>query len=164
VKRNSSIPFVVRTAGLETKVLGTEFNINAYPKNEFVAVTLESGSVSVTGSLKENLLLNPGEQAKFSLETRELTKSAVDISQVISWREKRLIFDDTPIDEAFNTLERWYGVEFIFNNDPQLNCYVNGVFEKAPLAAVLENLSFVKDFEFELIESNQVIIKGQICK
>jgi ferric-dicitrate binding protein FerR (iron transport regulator) len=67
VTRNEDKPFFVRTSAVTLKVLGTSFNVKAYPEEDNVETTVESGSVqvlrNVKGRLMDNLILTAGQKA-----------------------------------------------------------------------------------------------------
>jgi ferric-dicitrate binding protein FerR (iron transport regulator) len=67
VAKNAKKPFFVKTSAVTLKVLGTSFNIKAYPEENSVETTVESGSVqvlrNVEGHLSDRLILTAGQKA-----------------------------------------------------------------------------------------------------
>ena len=110
VKKDESKPFIVRTKALSVKVLGTKFNVKAYSVDEKAMATLTSGKVEVTIGAKESKILKPNEHLIFNKTT-----SAIDIVEVLpsetdSWLNGQLIFDNVPLKEILQTLERRFDI------------------------------------------------------
>jgi len=110
VKKDESKPFIVRSKTLSVRVLGTRFNVKAYSGDEKAIATLTSGKVEVTTDTKESKILNPNEQLIFNKAT-----SAIDIVEVLSsetdsWLTGQLIFDNVPLKEILQTLERRFDI------------------------------------------------------
>lgn len=118
VAKDSSRPFIVRTAGQIIRVYGTEFNINSYEDDEEVLTTLVEGSISLTsdGHPTNELLLAPGHQAVFSKAADETTIKTVDTQVVTSWRNDMFVFDDLTLDKIMRQLSRWYDFDYKFGD------------------------------------------------
>lgn len=105
--------FLVKTAQQVVDVLGTTFNITAYPEDSVVRTTLAEGSVRVTSIQSGGeapIDLRPGEQSV--LDGRQLTKQTVDLSVALAWTQGDIVFDETDLPTIFRQLERWYAVQF----------------------------------------------------
>ena len=113
VAEDAAHPFIVETAGVKIKVLGTGFNVMAYPGDAESAVTLVHGKVGIQTD-RQQLVLQPDEQYVYQSETHRGTVRQVDATQYISWKEGILNFDKMPLDELARKLSRWYDVEFFF--------------------------------------------------
>ena len=61
VFRNEDAPFIVRTKDFQIQVLGTSFNVSAYPSEGVSSVVLVEGSVNVKNQQKEQVKLAPGQ-------------------------------------------------------------------------------------------------------
>jgi ferric-dicitrate binding protein FerR (iron transport regulator) len=113
VKGNQQQPFVVdvnKKAMIE--VLGTEFNVNAYPNEPEVQATLLSGKIRVKKD-KEAVLLSPGDQAMVSNEKLELKKN-VNTELYIAWRKGVFRFDHANAAAVLRQLARWYDVDVVY--------------------------------------------------
>src|SRR5690606_8641398 len=99
------------------EVLGTEFNISAYPEEALTRTTLVAGSVLVTDHLsKEYKQLQPNTQS--ILGHGSLRVKPLDVATEIAWKNRLFVFNETPLKEAMNQLSRWYDVEVVY--DPQV--------------------------------------------
>ena len=112
VVKNEQSPFIVKTRASQVKVLGTHFNVSAYPEESRIVTTLKEGAVAV--ELKDNgrtFLLTPNEQLIYKPAVDEALKHTVDADEYINWKEDDgLAFYKTPFDEVMNALQRHYGV------------------------------------------------------
>src|SRR5690606_19462467 len=113
-------PFIVRTTSQAVAVLGTQFNITAYPDEQVVSTTLASGAVKVIPiGIHENvagdgagsgkyLHLMPGEQS--ILHGSKLTKGPVNVAAVTAWKDNEFNFTGKSLRQVMTELERWYDI------------------------------------------------------
>lgn len=158
IKKNPKKPFIVQTELLQTKVLGTSFNIKSYEAN-MSSITVNTGSVQVN-SLNDSLILKPNQQA--FLENEQLKVKNVNASQEILWKEGVLQFQDTPMLTVKTQLEKWYGVEILFEDESMEKCVFTGQFKNEKLLFVLEVLKETFGISYEG-KSKQITIKGKGC-
>lgn len=165
-------PFLVRSENLVIKVMGTSFNIRAYPESN-TQVTVATGKVSVAKAPTSNnnksekqpdelLLLTPNEQATYDRNTHNMFKKQVDTDRVFAWREGTLMFTAAKFHEVVNTLQRWYGTEIVLENEAIGNCVVSFESKNESLENVLKALQFIIDIEYEFI-NEEVVISGNGC-
>lgn len=117
VHRDVTRPFIIHTGTLATTVLGTSFDINAYPEDELVKVTVATGKVKVEGTGKsgkpdlfaKGLIHNQALVYNKVKDTHQIKISNAD--SISSWRSNHLIFDNASYEEIARILSRWYGVE-----------------------------------------------------
>lgn len=148
VAHNPEKPFVVQTGHLRTKVLGTVFNVNAYKENASVQVVLASGKVALEqqhsgGSIAgPGMELTPNQAAIFYKLSGELVKQEItNVEDHYAWTEGRLVFQDTPVPEALQRLERAYGVTLTADGQIR-NCTITGTFKtKQPLKQIMHMIS-----------------------
>ena len=125
VAKNKKLPFIVEVASSEVMVLGTHFNIRAYPDDNITPVeaTLLEGSIKFTHAEK-SLLLQPGEQASLGAnETVTLNKN-VDTDDVIAWKNGFFHFEKRRIDFIMRELARWYDIEVVYKDPIDPNFFV----------------------------------------
>ncbi|WP_316751874.1 FecR family protein [Pedobacter gandavensis] len=112
-------PFLVHTSNQVVEVLGTHFNVDAYPDEENQVTTLLEGQVK-TSSKKQNVLLKPGEQAILDLQHDRLKKAEADLESVMAWKNGDFIFKDENLASVMKKVERWYDVDVVFQDvDPK---------------------------------------------
>lgn len=111
VARNEQQPFIVESHGQSIRVLGTEFNIQAYEKEPAVATTLVSGSISITPVATDRItVLKPGEQS--ILTGGSLKVRNVSVGNFTAWKEGLIVLNNVDLATVIRQLERWYDVEF----------------------------------------------------
>ncbi len=144
VIKNEKIPFIVHSGNAEVKVVGTQFNVKAYPEDKQIEVALKEGSVEfyyIKGDCQKIFTkLNPNDFLVLNKKDNKVTKENKELDKYISWHQNIMIFDDTPMQEVALTLERWYGVKVIITGNEIKNYKFTTTFENEPLFRVLELL------------------------
>lgn len=160
VAKDKKHPFIIHSSKMDTKVVGTSFNILAYPNQKKQEVSVVTGKVSVSSTVtKQNVFVFPGQKATIEKETNNLKAySQINISTIASWRKNILVFEDVAVNEVIATLERHYGVKIIIQNDSLQHLIINASFEEAEPEQVLNLLCKSIDASFEK-EKNSYIIK-----
>ena len=122
VAPDAAHPFVVKTPGSQTCVLGTEFNIKSY-RNQTEQITLVRGSVEVTvgkhgessyEGAHQSMVLKPGQQ--LSVHNRQLSVQEVDTDIYTYWKDGFFFYDDERLDEIMRQIGSWYNVSVVFRN------------------------------------------------
>ncbi len=118
----SEQPFIVKTNSIDIEVLGTGFNVLAYPCDETITTTLVNGRVSVKRIDTDNekvqkAILTPNHQAVYYKNEDRFVLDQVDVLKFTSWKQGKLIFDNVPIIDLVNSLERWYNVDFLIQDN-----------------------------------------------
>ncbi len=130
--------FIVSVPDMNVNVLGTQFNVSAYPGEVCTDVTLEEGKVEIQGkSGIFNETLSPNERITFNQKTRTLTLSEVDASRFSAWKEGFLIIDNERLGQVIGRLERWYNVDIIIQDDVLKEYRFKATFKDEPLEEVL---------------------------
>jgi len=110
VKHADKQPFLIHTGKVTTMVLGTAFNINAYPGRENIIVSVSRGKVRVNYNDKEMAVLTQGQQVKVSNTSNTLVQKKQAIAEVAPWQQGNLQYDDETIRDIVADLERNYDV------------------------------------------------------
>jgi len=149
--------FVVYTKDIDVEVLGTSFNVNA--RNQKTTVVLESGNIQLTTPTinKEIVDVIPGERV--ILQSKKLDKAVVNTNVYTAWRNKKLVFDNTPFSYLIEVLENNYGFEVDVQNQKIKNKQLTGT---APLQEnpeiLLKSISTMFDFKVKRI-GNKIVIE-----
>jgi len=109
-------PFTVLTDKMAIAVLGTHFNVKAYPDESESEVTLLEGAVKVSKGDK-NILLKPGEQARLSGDNQLNKVGDVNLQGVVAWTNNQFWFDGADIGTVMQQISRWYNVAFEIEGD-----------------------------------------------
>jgi len=144
VARNTQKPFTIKSGNLDVMVLGTSFNVNAYPENKEIAVTVATGKVKLTSNDGKEIFLERSEQGIYDKDVHQISKNTIDLKNFLEWRDGILRFENTSLTTMTQKLSRWYGIEFNFQDTSIRNCRFTGMFKDEKLETVLEGLVFVK--------------------
>lgn len=160
VEKDVHHPFIVSTNAIDVEVLGTEFNVTAYPEDSETNTVLVEGSVKLSSSSKNynsSVLLKPGYKAEWNNSEGTSKLTEVDTDIYTGWMDGKLIFRNLSFHQIISKMERYYGVN-IDNTFDSLNSEVfTATFENEPLEEVLASFSENKKFSFS-IEKDRVII------
>lgn len=115
VAKDTEHPFIVKTPHVQTRVLGTEFNIRSYSPED-THIVLISGKVEVSNT-KDNAYtpLIPGEDAHLQPDGRFIM-TEVDLDSYIYWKDGFFYFDDITLKDIMENIGRWYNVNIEFRN------------------------------------------------
>ena len=114
-------PFVVQIpGGYEIEVLGTEFNVSA--RESMARVVLNSGKVKLHGisRTESSIVMSPGDMVELKNRGQGVTRSVVDTERYSSWKDHRLIFDDTPLEDIVAMLQETYGYQVTVEDETLL--------------------------------------------
>jgi transmembrane sensor len=121
VAKNENQPFIVtlnETTSIE--VLGTHFNVNAYPDESAIRTTLTEGAVRVRSG-NASVVLEPGLQAAIG-QQHNIRVNNANMEQVLAWKEGLFNFENMPFDEVMRQLSRWYNIDVVYENGiPDIN-------------------------------------------
>lgn len=124
-------PFVVKTASGEIRVLGTVFNLSAYPEDERVEMTLVEGKVAFQAVGKAgDCVLQAGEQLVYERESRKMQLKKVDPRLYTSWKEGKFIIEAMRLEDIMRRLARWYNVEVFYQNSGVKELVFSGDLER----------------------------------
>lgn len=110
VKHAAGRPFLIHSGNVITKVLGTSFNIKAYPGQPDVVVSVKRGKVQVSRHDKILATLTKGQEMKVTTTALEATIGTTKESLVAAWTTGRLSYASRPISDILDDLERNYNV------------------------------------------------------
>lgn len=144
VAENKGSPLELKSDQITVRVLGTQFNVKAFPDDEQVEVVLKKGRIELEndnkGEEERGITLQPGQQWVYDKTNNTVTLNEVNADRYIAWHKNRLVLDKTSMQEVAIQLERWYGIR-VEIMDEALNKYkFTTVFENEPLHRVIELL------------------------
>lgn len=151
VKSNPEKPFIVKSKDVDTRVLGTQFNVSAYPKED-LNITLVEGKVSLNNKRsKEEHLLAPGENAKLKENDSHISIAKVDVKKRVSWINGYFYFEKERLEDMLIKLERWYDFKVFYQN-PKVKDYVFRMRadRNLPFDEVLDRLEMTGKIKIEI--------------
>jgi ferric-dicitrate binding protein FerR (iron transport regulator) len=132
-------PFTVRVGSSEVKVLGTQFNINAYGDRGRMSATLVSGRLCVTSG-GHRQLLDPGEAAKVNSEGSLILAEHADIEEATAWKKGLFYFHNADLKTIMRQLSRWYDVEVVYYGADTGRRFNGQIYRSLTLSEVLQVL------------------------
>ena len=115
VQKDSTKEFIVHTDQMKIRVLGTSFNVKAYPEQDMIATTLTEGKIQIScDSQLYNII--PGMQLTYHKRNRETNIQEVDTELYTSWKNGYYKFEEMPLEEIMSTLSRWYNLEIFYQS------------------------------------------------
>lgn len=119
VTKNTQNPFIVQTNRMNVEVLGTKFNVNAYPDLAEIKTTLKEGSVKVKINDDKNansFILSPNEELSINTKTGDIAKKTVEATGLPTWSEGDMLFNAVLMPDIFKQMEKRYGIRIACNN------------------------------------------------
>lgn len=142
VAGNARAPFTVVSEGQEVRVLGTQFNLNAYADEADTRTTLLSGSVMIKqrkAAGTASAILKPGQQSQVSAAGLKMDEQA-DIEQVVAWKNGQLSMQNLDIKAVMRQISRWYDVDVIFEGPLPVNRFGGLLDQQLYLSNIMEVL------------------------
>jgi transmembrane sensor len=149
VKHDAANPFEIIAGNSNLKVLGTSFNISAYPAENYIEVVLAHGKVEFSDNENSSrVTMFPSERLIY--HNGNIIKSVTDPAKYNSWTEGKLVFRGDLMAEVGRRIERWYNVKFELA-DRELEKYsFRGTFVDDSLDEVLTLLSMTSPIRYKI--------------
>ncbi|MBD9093671.1 MAG: DUF4974 domain-containing protein [Bacteroides oleiciplenus] len=161
VSKDAAHPFKVEAGAVMVQVLGTHFNIDAYPEDIQVKTTLLEGSVAVSliGKAEERLILSPNESAVYNKDKKSLTlHSEKNATREIAWRNGTLLFKSTPLQEIVRELSNAFHTDIRIEGTDLQNYHMTATFSDGEtLEEILSLLCRNQKFEYTKTNDNITI-------
>ncbi|WP_247237774.1 FecR family protein [Telluribacter sp. SYSU D00476] len=140
VAKDRSKPFRVRFNDSEVLVLGTSFNIMAYPDEETSKTTLVEGSVSIS-NVHQQAKLVPGQQAAV-LSTGQIRTRYIPVDEAVAWRKGMFHFKNAGVEEVARQLARWYDVDIEYQGQVPVKQFTGSVSRQVELSELVGMLRY----------------------
>ncbi|WPP53105.1 FecR family protein [Catalinimonas niigatensis] len=164
VKEAEGRRFTIFSEGSKTEVIGTSFNLQAYPDTP-VKVQVVSGKVAFSPADDDNaVFLEPGYEAVLYQEKQIVQEKAlIEDPNFRAWQNQHIQFQNTSLTEVIDILEDIYHTDIEFINPDLANCRYTATFDGANLQEVLHILSVTGDLSFEQ-QGTKYLLSGQGCQ
>jgi len=164
VQKNEKHPFIVKTTDVNIEVLGTKFNVSAYPEDYSVQTVLTEGSVEIKkikgGLFDKTVKLSPGQLGYFNKKTFETRIYNVDIEHYTLWTEGLFCFTNTDLSRIVKKLERYYNIRIQFDDPFKGSIQITGKMDVTKdKEEVFEYLSKLTGLEFIKINDRHYVMK-----
>jgi len=161
VARDEEKPFIIKTSGLKTKVLGTHLNISAHPGDSKTEVTLYEGKVELTDKNRsENKVeMKPGQKVSFTNDENNFYIKSNELEKPAEWRTGILRFYDEDLNSISKKLERKFMTRIFIVDDEVGKLSFTASFNTEPLDKILNLLKEAHHFK-TINTTNGIIIKS----
>lgn len=164
VMKQNNVPFIVRTEYLDVKVLGTKFNVSAYPDEESTIVTLNKGSIAIHTMDNQDYILKPNQQLVYNNKTKEVSIQNLDVStakDIADWTIGKMAFNNETLREIVMVFERKFNVEVEVDSNVDLDRrYTVTIDEGDNLKEIVEIFGCFDNSLSYKIEGNKVYISN----
>ena len=168
VQKDAAHPFIVNTKSMVTKVLGTSFIVKEFNTDKTASVIVKTGRVSVS-KLKDftendkhseqlpGIILTPNQQLIYTIADNDLNKSIIEKPLILPKIKSIFNFNNTPVKDVFETLEKAYGISIIYDNDQVSGKTLSASFGEEDFYQKLIILCKAINASYEIIDGSVVI-------
>ncbi len=142
-------PFIVNGNGQQITVLGTRFNVSAYPDDHTVQTALLQGGVRVTVD-GADYQLAPGQRTVFDKRRQAVRREPFDAEVVMAWQRGDFMFDGEPVEQVMRKIGRWYDVEIAYQGSMQGKAFTGTVSRYEQVKEVLDMLAATGTVRFRM--------------
>lgn len=161
---NPDQPFVIHANSIRTTVLGTAFNLRAYPEEPTVEVEVKEGRVRMEDpQADQNIELKPMERGVFSTENQQLSKQPSPELNAQGWRSQSMVFRNAQLSKALEEIGRYYRVEFDLLNSELEECALSTEIKSDPLPDFLQVLETIYGLEVQKTGPASYTLSGGRC-
>lgn len=158
-------PFVIHANGVRTTVLGTAFNLRAYPDEPTVEVEVSEGRVRMENAqAAQQVELRPNERGVFSTNEQKLVKKPAPELNAQGWHSQEMVFRDAELANALREIGRYYKVEFRLGNAELKHCALSTEIKGDPLTDFLQVLETIYGLDVEQIDGDTYQLNGGRCR
>jgi transmembrane sensor len=152
IAHNAKKSFLVHSGKVVTSVLGTSFNVTAYPKISNLSVTVITGKVAVKDTESQKMvMLLPTERAVLKAGKIDFTVDSVkDAADMIAWTKGELVFTNATLEEIACKIGYKYGISININNREKSGRKITGTFNKQSFLDIMDAITRLTDTQYTL--------------
>lgn len=151
VTHNKDLPFIIKVNEVEIEVLGTKFNVMAYPEEDYIETIVAEGKVNVREiSGASSLVLTANQRASYHKASKLLVLDDSKSDVFISWKDNVLSFDNEDINDVIKKLERWYNVSITVDGKDSLVDRFTLTIRHESLKEVLDLIRLTTPFNYAI--------------
>ena len=153
VRKNKHLPLIVSSGDLQIKVLGTRFDVKAYPDDDEFKVVLESGKVELLHLNDKSFSYHmvPGQMASYRLQSGDVRLESVGNQNYSGWKTGELVFVDTPMTEVIKSLKRKFDIEVEVGSQSVYRSVFNANFKNESLKEILDYIQFSCHLNYTMV-------------
>lgn len=151
VKKQNGKPFIVQSDDQEIKVLGTKFNVFAYPEESFVQTSLMEGKVQLDIKGRQ-LMLSPGVSSVYNKTANEIKTQRFDPEEILAWQHGYFNFNSEHIESVMRKIARWYDVEVVYQGDMKGKFFSGTLSRSSNVRDILDIMALTETVKFKIVE------------
>ncbi|MFN7116084.1 MAG: FecR family protein [Saprospiraceae bacterium] len=163
VQPNAQQPFEIAAEAVTITVVGTAFNVRAYPNESTVEVEVVEGTVKMTIGAQQ-IILKAKQKGIYNSENNQLFLQESPQLNAQAWRTHLLRFNNAPLAEVVQALSRYHRVRIDLANDTLQKCAFTGNFSKTRLDDALKTLKIIMSLQWEKPATDHYIIRNGVCQ
>ena len=160
VEPDTERPFTVEADGVEVRVLGTAFTVDAADTSDLITVRVRHGRVRVSAA-NGALELTDGQGARVDRRTGEPVPQPMPT--VDRWGDRILQFHDAPLARVVSTLQEVYPVRLRLSGPDVERCRLTATFDDEPVDLVLQVIADTFGLEIQVVEDGTYVLQGEGC-
>jgi transmembrane sensor len=176
IAKNPERPFFVHAKDIVTRVLGTSFWVKYTEGSKYVDVEVMTGKVTVykTKTATQNttesdgVVLTPNIKVTYFVEDKHFVTGIVEkpillTAPTTALSSPQFYFNETPLSEAINQLEKGYGIQIVLANDALNSCPLTADLTKQPLYTKMDLICATLNASYE-VKGTSILISGKGCE
>lgn len=166
IKHNKYRTFIIDLGKIKVRDLGTNFNISAYPDDEYFRTTLMEGKISILNN-QNRAIKSLDINQTFSYNKRNHTYKIEELNPTVvtGWKENKFVFIDKPLDKICQEIEKWYGVSITINDESLKNDKYTSVIKRpSTVRQMLEMFRLTTGINYKIIEQHNDETKIYLSK
>lgn len=158
VTKNPKRPFIIHTGNIVTRVLGTSFKVDAFI-NQPVSVLVSTGKVRVDREVNKVLhpiaVLLPGQSVVWNEKTGQREMGSTPVSDILGWKNGKLVFRKTKLADIATILERTYNVAITIHHSAVAERQIRvNLTTDIPLSKLIRILSIAGNFNYKINQNH----------
>lgn len=166
IAADAAQPFLVNSGCLQTHVLGTTFNIEAYPAEHTIKISLVKGKVAVrdtrhiTGKRPmSQIQLQPGQMLSFDPGKALYRLTDIPAKEVQAWISGSMVFNNVPLADALHRIEKRYDIHLQFDSADMIGKHITTTVKAADWQKTLQHVLFVHDYSFRQKKDTVLVMR-----
>jgi ferric-dicitrate binding protein FerR (iron transport regulator) len=160
VTKDKDHTFQVKTHDIGIEVLGTSFNLKAYPEEKLVSATLVEGSMQVESKYQKTRMI-PDQKLTYDKEKRKMVLTdQANVEAETEWKDGRLVFRNESLAELAPKLQRWFDVDIVFADERVKQRKFTGALFRESILEVISYFDLSKLVKCH-IQGNKIIIQSE---
>lgn len=152
VKPDKKKTFTVNAGHAAIKVLGTKFNVQAWPSSQKVEVAVIEGEVSLgacDADATSAVVISRGELSTLALNGQPSAPQDVDVEKHLGWLKREIAFHNTPLQQILTLLERWYDIHFFWDESVSVSDQLTLQIQNRPVDEIIELIADLMNLEYK---------------